>query len=98
VIDLENDKKLLETFIVNNAHEAFISSELHKRTKRGILLHRKDARMILANNIKVNRPFFGIIIAEMEKKGLVEQNNQGIYIKEIGTENISGAVSKSNSA
>ncbi len=79
---MNNKKVSLGTFIINIAHDKLISSQMHMRTRRGNLIQRKDAHLILANKIKVNRLFFDLIIAEMEKKGIVELNNQGIYIKE----------------
>lgn len=80
-MDLGNCEVSLEAFVLQHAYEALISAQLHKKTRRGYLLNRKDARTLLANKIKVNRRLFVIIISEMERKGLVEQRNQGIYLK-----------------
>ena len=76
-----NADKSLGDMIVDYAYALLLSSRLFIGTKSGYLMHRKDARLILANNIKVNRYFFDAIISELINRGLVKNSNKGLYIK-----------------
>ncbi len=79
---LGNIKRPLGELIVEYAYGILLSSRMYKRTRTGFLLHRKDARLILANNIKINRQLFDVILSEMVRKGFAKKGNQGIYLKE----------------
>lgn len=72
----------LEKFFIDHAYKLLLTSRKYKRTKYGYLMHRKDARLILANNIKINRPFFDVILSEMVRQGLVRKGNQGVYLRD----------------
>lgn len=74
--------KLLGDVIVDYAYGLLLASKMYTRTNAGLLLHRKDARLILANNIKINRFFFDAIVSEMARNGLAMNGNHGIYIIE----------------
>lgn len=80
----ENPSKSLENILIGYAYELLLASRKYKRTKSGYLIHRKDARLILANKIKINRFFFNAIISEMRRQGIVKAGNQGIYLVEKG--------------
>lgn len=64
------------------AYRLLSSSKTGKRTRNGILIHRKTARLILANGIRIDRNAFCMIISEMVARGLVRNKNQGIYLSE----------------
>lgn len=70
----------LNEYFIEIAYLLFISSKNIKRTRNGNLLHRKDARFILANKIRIDRTAFDILISEMENTGLLRNRNKGIYI------------------
>ena len=72
----------LSEYIAEYAYRLLFSSKTGKRTRNGILIHRKTARLILANGIRIDRNAFGILISEMIIKGLVKNRNQGIYLLE----------------
>ena len=76
-----NADKSLGEMIVDYAYTLLLSSRLFIGTKSGYLMHRKDARLILANNIKINRFFFEAIVSEMRRQGIIKTGNQGIYLK-----------------
>ncbi len=76
----QKQEKPLSDVIVDYAFGLLLASSMYTRTKTGLLLHRKDARLILANNIKINRFFFDAIISEMARSGLARNGNHGIYL------------------
>jgi len=81
-IDDKGRPKSLETILLEYAYELLLTSRKYKRTKTGYLMHRSDARSILANKIKINRIFFDAIISELGRQGIVKVSNQGIYLVE----------------
>lgn len=72
----------LEDILIEHAYDVLITSRKYKRTKTGFLMHRRDARLILANNIKINRFFYEVIMAVMINRGFAKHSNQGIYLKD----------------
>jgi hypothetical protein len=76
----KNPAQSLEDLLLEYAYELLLTSRKYKRTKSGYLMHRKDARLILANNIKINRFFFDAIIMELKRQRAVRISNQGVYL------------------
>jgi hypothetical protein len=73
-------EKPLGDVVVDYAYGLLLASRMYTRTKAGLLMHRKEARLILANNIKINRFFFDAIVSEMARNGLARNGNHGIYL------------------
>jgi len=84
VIIALNKHRSLSDFILEFSFCILSSCQQRKKTSKGFLISRKDARKIIANKVKIDKLIFSLIISEMRKRGFVEISNRGIYIKSEG--------------
>ena len=70
----------ISNHIIKNSYCLMSSYGLRKKKKNANFISRKDARKLIANNIKIDKNAFNILISDMQKIGLVKNGNRGIYL------------------